>query len=104
MVPITGGVRLNVREHKLPTNDIARVTAAQRVLPTLRCGDVVEAPMRIKLAERYRDPGAWQYADYLLAQGIGAHASVRVSKITQLDEADASHLTYVDRAAQLQCR
>ena len=72
--------------------------------PTLRCGDIVEAPMRIKLPERYRDPGAWQYADYLLAQGIGAHASVRASKIALLNEPDASLATTTDRAAQLQCK
>ena len=78
-------------------------TAARQVFPTLRCGDVVEAPMRIKLAERYRDPGAWQYADYLLAQGIGAHASVRASKIT-CSTTQQSPATRADRAAQLQCR
>jgi competence protein ComEC len=60
--------------------------------------------MRIKLAERYRVPGAWQYADYLLAQGIGAHASVRASKITQLEGSSISPSAHVDRAAQLQCR
>jgi competence protein ComEC len=60
--------------------------------------------VRIKLAERYRDPGAWQYADYLLAQGIGAHASVRVSKITLLDGRGPNSSAHIDRGAQLQCR
>jgi competence protein ComEC len=104
MIPMAGGVRLNVIADKPRGNGITRTAAAQGILPTLQCGDVVEAPMRIKLAERYRDPGAWQYADYLLAQGIGAHASVRASKITQLDESGVSALAHVDRAAQLQCR
>ena len=99
MVPMTGGVRLNVVADKLPSNGTAR-TAVRQVFPTLRCGDVVEAPMRIKLAERYRDPGAWQYADYLLAQGIGAHARVRSSKISQLAQSRAGP----NRAASLQCR
>src|SRR5258708_6546321 len=103
MVPITDGVRLNVIADKLSSNGTI-TTAARQVFPTLRCGDVVEAPMRIKLAERYRDPGAWQYADYLLAQGIGAHASVRASKITQLDQRGVETATNVDRAAYLQCR
>ena len=67
MVPVTGGVRVT-----LP--------AAGGTLPELRCGDVVEAPMQLRVPERYRDPGAWQYADYLLAQGIGAHANVRVAR------------------------
>ena len=59
--------------------------------------------MRIRLPERYRDPGAWQYADYLLAQGIGAHASVRTSKLALLNEPTTSHATPTDRSAQLQC-
>ncbi len=102
MVPMTGGVRMNVIADK-PSNR-ATTTAAIGVLPALKCGDVVEAPMRIKLAERYRDPGAWQYADYLLTQGISAHASVRVSKITLLNGSSAGHATRDDYAAQLQCR
>jgi competence protein ComEC len=97
MVPMAGGVRMNVIADKPPVN--APVDLSQ-----LKCGDVIEAPMRIKLAERYHDPGAWQYADYLLAQGIGAHASVRVSKIALLNEPGASAATRTDRAAQLQCR
>jgi competence protein ComEC len=100
MVTMTGGVRLNVIADKVPTG---RTAAEREAFPTLRCGDVLEAPVRIKLAERYRDPGAWQYADYLLAQGIGAHASVRASKITLLDSSAASSIR-VDHAAQMQCR
>ena len=41
--------------------------------------------MRLRVPERYRDPGAWQYADYLLGQGLGTHASVRASKVKLLD-------------------
>jgi competence protein ComEC len=104
MVPMTGGVRLNVIADKLPASGIFRTVTEPAILPALRCGDVVEAPVRIKLAERYRDLGAWQYADYLLAQGIGAHASVRVSKIALLDERGANSSAHVDRASQLQCR
>jgi competence protein ComEC len=103
MVPMTGGVRLNVIADTLASRGTPSA-AARQVFPTMRCGDLVEAPVRLKLAERYRDPGAWQYADYLLAQGIGAHASVRVSKIARLDERAASSSAQVDRAAQLQCR
>lgn len=104
MVPMTGGVRMNIIADKPPGDATTRTTAATEPLPTLNCGDVVEAPMRIKLAERYRDPGAWQYADYLLAQGIGAHASVRASKISRLDRSRVSSKAYADRAAQLQCQ
>ncbi len=99
MVPIAGGVRMNVIADKAATDG-----SPARVLPKFQCGDVVEAPMRIKLAERYRDPGAWQYADYLLAQGIGAHAGVRASKIVLLNGTDAGSAARTDRATQLQCR
>jgi len=104
MIPMTGGVRMNVIADKSANLGAVTTTPAIRILPTLKCGDVVEAPMRIKLAERYRDPGAWQYADYLLAQGIGANASVRVSKIALLNEPGASLATRANREAQLLCR
>jgi competence protein ComEC len=58
----------------------------------------------MKVAEYYRDPGAWQYSDYLLAQGIGAHASVRASKVSILDESASAPYIQSDRAAQWQCR
>jgi competence protein ComEC len=83
MVPIEGGVRVTVIGH---TSDFA-------------CGDRLEAPLRMKAPERYRDPGAWQYADYLLDQGIGAHASVKPEHLTNLGPSR----TRWDRAS-LRCR
>ena len=65
MVPATGGVRITL------SGDA----------PALRCGDTVEAPLRLRTPERYRDPGAWQYADYLAVQGIGAHATLQASHL-----------------------
>lgn len=112
MVPMRGGVRMNVTTHK-PGTTTATMAAgdpsaidALDSLPTLQCGDVVEAPMRMKIPERYRDAGAWQYADYLLVQGIGAHASVRASKIALLHDNGGSlkSRTWDDRLAQMQCR
>lgn len=76
MVPMTGGVR-------------ATIVASEGTLPELRCGDVIEAPMRLRAPERYRDAGAWQYADYLLEQGVGFHASVRAGKLVKVGEAGA---------------
>ncbi|HEX3966775.1 MAG TPA: ComEC/Rec2 family competence protein [Edaphobacter sp.] len=99
MIPMTGGVRMNVIADKLSADG-----SAARALPRFKCGDVLEAPMRIKLAERYHDPGAWQYADYLLAQGIGAHASVRASKISLRNDPYAGMAARTDRAPQWQCR
>jgi competence protein ComEC len=60
--------------------------------------------MRMKIAERFRDPGAWQYTDYLLAQGIGAHANVRASRITLLRESGIGLQSKDDLVAQWQCR
>ena len=97
MVPMTGGVRINVVADKPASG------AATGNRPNFMCGDVIQAPMRIKLPERYRDSGAWQYADFLLAQGIGAHASVRASKIALAAEPATSFATSTSRTAQLQC-
>jgi competence protein ComEC len=93
MVPVSGGVRVNVVPDKVAAGAGGFVTGAG-AFPELRCGDVVEVPMRLRAPERYRDPAAWQYADYLLAQGVGAHATVRVGKLRRLSEG----------AASLQCR
>ena len=95
MVPMAGGVRMNV---------IADNAVSNNPTPTLNCGDEVQAPMRIKLPERYRDPGVWQYADYLLAQDIGAHSSVKASKILRVGESDTHYAAEADRTALLQCR
>jgi competence protein ComEC len=122
MVPVSGGVRMNVVPDRVGRGGLQRpfvtaaavtsATAHASALPMLQCGDLVEAPMRLKVAERYRDAGAWQYADYLLAQGVGAHANVRVSKLSVLDR-NAARMEPMgamrvaeraDRAAQVQCR
>ncbi len=97
MVPIKGGVRLSV------IRDNTATKTGNNSLPVFSCGDEIEAPMRIKLPERYRDPGAWQYSDNLLAQGISAHASVRSSKITTLGKQNSSDSS-PDFAAESQCR
>ena len=66
-VPIAGGARITL--------------LGTALVPSLRCGDRIEAPLRLRTPERFRDPGAWQYADYLAAQGIGAHATVAISRL-----------------------
>jgi competence protein ComEC len=108
MAPVKGGVRMNVVPDKrtaYTATTTGSPASAFQPLPTLKCGDLVQAPMRLKVAEYYRDPGAWQYSDYLLAQGIGAHASVRASKVSKLDEANSKlSATQSDYAAQWQCQ
>jgi len=75
MVPIAGGVRATLFADR---NHGHQQVEPQ---PPLRCGDLVEVSLRLHAPERYRDPGAWQYADYLLDQGIAATASAPVAKL-----------------------
>jgi competence protein ComEC len=49
--------------------------------PALSCGDVVEIPLRLRVPDTYRDPGAWSYSDYLLGQGISALASAHTQHL-----------------------
>jgi competence protein ComEC len=81
MVPIAGGVRWTV-------------ISQDGALPLVACGDDIEVPMRLRAPERYHDPGAWQYADYLLTQGISARGTGRAAKLHVLG----------GRAAGLRCR
>ena len=79
MEPMAGGVRVML------------FAAADGAPTQLRCGDVVEIPLRLRVPERYRDPGAWQYADYLLEQNIAATASVNVAKVRAVDAGPGGH-------------
>ena len=47
----------------------------------LACGDRVLLPLRLRPPQRFRDPGAFQYADFLLGEGIAAESSVQASRI-----------------------
>ena len=67
MVPVNGGIRVTLDGDSTPM--------------TLRCGDAVEATLRLRTPERYRDPGAWQYAEYLAAQGIRATATLPAARL-----------------------
>ena len=73
MVPIAGGIRATLLADHSPQPQIQ-----------LHCGDLVEATIRLRAPERYRDPGAWQFADYLLDQGIAATASLPSAKLYPL--------------------
>ena len=66
-----------------------RLTLTGRVLP-LRCGDLIEVPVRLHEPEVYRDPGAFSFADWMLTQGIGALASAKASKLHLLASSPGS--------------
>ncbi len=114
MVPVEGGVRATliadgggVMPARATADSSPRSTPLlddkqkdwQPQLPELRCGDEVEAPMRMREPERYRDPGAWQYADYLLSQGMAVHASVHAAKL-RVTGHDAATMACRVQAAQ----
>lgn len=89
MISIAGGVRVTVAGDAM----------------SIHCGDAVQVPLRLAVPERYRDPGAWQYADYLAAQGIGAHASLNASLLRAKNAiTPTTGSTWRTNAASLRCR
>ena len=101
MVPIAGGVRATLFADRKALSQI-------QPQPELRCGDLVELPLRLRAPERYRDPGAWQYANYLLldqgtAQGIAATANASAAKVHLLPNSTRTH-PLADLSASATCR
>ncbi len=90
LVPITGGLRITLLPS--PTN---------APLPSLHCGQLVQVDARLRIPERYRDPGAWQYADYLLAQSIGAHGTALTRSLMLLPAVSGTTLHCRLMAAQV---
>jgi competence protein ComEC len=91
MIPMSGGIRTTLfadRDSQASIQNPAQFA----------CGDLVELPLRVRAPERYRDPGVWQYADFLLDQNIAAIASASAAKLRALPEAAA-----VPTSATLQC-
>jgi competence protein ComEC len=79
MRPTPGGVRLLLSGPPL----------------TLHCGDTLTVPLRLRAPDSYRTPGAFSYADQLLAEGIGATAAAPSSRV---------HITAAPNTLALRCR
>ena len=92
MVPIAGpaGIRATL---------FAAAAAQSPSQPQLHCGELVSIPLRLRTPERYHDPGAWQYADYLLEQNIAATANTSAVKLHAIPNAAPAPLS-----ATLNCR
>jgi competence protein ComEC len=75
MVPATGGVRVSV---------------FQADGLSLACGDRLSLPLRMHPPQRYRDPGVYQYADYLLGEGIATEANARGGEVRSLGPGSAT--------------
>ena len=87
MIRIAGGVRATLfadRDHEAQPQQ------------KLHCGELVKVSLRLRAPERYRDPGAWQFADTLLDQGIAATASAPIARLHPLANQQL--------ASTLQCR
>jgi competence protein ComEC len=87
MVSTSGNIRLTLRGTALPA--------------ALHCGQQIAIPARLRLPERFRDPGVFQYADYLLNDDP--------SQIVALGTAPAARLQTVSNDTQprtlaLRCR
>ncbi|MBS1805324.1 MAG: ComEC/Rec2 family competence protein [Acidobacteria bacterium] len=55
--------------------------------PALSCGQRIRADAPLMLPDIYRDPGAWNYRDYLLDQGITSSASIKADRLLTIDSA-----------------
>ncbi len=118
MVPVTGGVRLTIfdldsddkRNPRVAPGIVASATTndssdtesmeSDAALPALHCGDRIVAAMQLRPPPRYFDPGVWDYAGYLLTQGVGAHASLAAGKVQVLPPEHAPlQLPHPGRAA-----
>ena len=68
---------------RLPSLGTARVglyAPMGATFPHLACGDVARVTVPLHEAERFLDPGAWDYRAYLLQQGIGALGSTKLAR------------------------
>jgi competence protein ComEC len=52
----------------------------------LRCGERVRVVARLLPPQAYRNPGAWNRADYLLDQGITSTASLNIDRVEKLGD------------------
>ncbi|MBS1813634.1 MAG: DNA internalization-related competence protein ComEC/Rec2 [Acidobacteria bacterium] len=65
----------------MPTAGGVRILMESASAPDVHCGDVVRLPVRMRTPARYRDPGVWQYADWLQENNIAVRASTRVTTL-----------------------
>jgi competence protein ComEC len=86
MVPVSGGVRVAI--YQAPPN------------LQFHCGDRIELPLRLKAPDTFRTPGAFDYAAYLLSQGIAAHANVTADKVATLRASTSTLRCRLDAAQQ----
>ena len=100
MVPISGGVRVLLLHR--PVHGTREVPSTDLELPQIHCGDAIQAPVRLRVPERYRNPGAWQFADVLLDQGIAATGNISLDKL-HINGVTTTQPTHSSAISPLRC-
>lgn len=67
--PVRGGLRMTVFAHPGES------------LPRFRCGETIQATLRLRTPDRYLDPGAWNYPAYLAGHGVFVLGSADAGKL-----------------------
>ena len=75
MVPVSGGIRLTLHD-----------------TPDIHCGDLVHVTTRLAPPPQYRDPGVWQYPEYLAQDGISATGFARPGALHVLQNSGGAPL------------
>lgn len=71
-------------------NGVARVVLSGQDGSLLTCGTAVEATVRMSSPRTFRDPGVWQYADWLAQQQVTATGTVIPGHLSLLGQSRAS--------------
>jgi len=61
----------------VPMDGTVRITLQNAALPEVLCGDHMRIALRLRRPQGFRDPGVWQYPEYLQNEGVGVRASSR---------------------------
>jgi competence protein ComEC len=80
VVPVHSGVRLGIYSagSDATTQDLAFPSPATRLF---RYGERLQIPVKLKLPRNFRNPGAFDYQEYLAANGISALGSAKAEDV-----------------------
>jgi len=86
----------DTEDEQRPASGIVRMTIhwpADAAAPAgFGCGEHMRADARLMLPDVYRDPGAWNYREYLVERGITSTASVKADRAELLGSSSESPL------------
>ncbi|GAA3770180.1 hypothetical protein GCM10022270_33810 [Terriglobus aquaticus] len=67
-----------------PTTATARVTLSGSDGAALRCGEELRTVLRLYRPRQFRDPGVWQYGEWLATQEVSATGTAVPGRLTQM--------------------